>query len=162
MGGNLLIYSVFCISHWWYGILGLFLVWDSGSGQPSTVFLFHLYFTCWVIKCFNFLTFPKKDPLFLYKSGLLLGLLHYYRGFHCNGHRQIMIHGVAKSQTRLSYWTELNWTDAPNWSKWANGFLSSPLFMPKHLLNELHFYFPNWILLMQVMLNGSDTFLYLC
>ena len=22
-----------------------------------------------------------------------------------------MIHGVAKSPTRLSYWTELNWTD---------------------------------------------------
>ena len=25
------------------------------------------------------------------------------------------IHGVKKSQTRLSYWTELNWTDVYLW-----------------------------------------------
>ena len=25
------------------------------------------------------------------------------------------IHGVGKSQTQLSDWTELNWTEAPYW-----------------------------------------------
>ena len=30
------------------------------------------------------------------------------------------IHGVAKSQTRLSYWTELNWTKANKICKWTN------------------------------------------
>ena len=60
------------------------------------------------------------------------------------------VHGVAKSQTRLSDWTELNWTELrlfPNlrfslqksiqflvlWRKRINQFVNLPTYIPTHL-----------------------------
>ena len=36
------------------------------------------------------------------------------------------IHGVAKSRTRLSEWTELNWTDGKHYSQWWKKWKHSP------------------------------------
>ena len=40
------------------------------------------------------------------------------------------VFGFAKIQTRLSYWTELNWTEVWPWTSWLHfSFLDSPLFV---------------------------------
>ena len=65
------------------------------------------------------------------------------------------VHGVAKSQTRLSNWTELNWTQSMNnhYNKWlCHGLLICSLLQPEHarhtmctqqqLVNPLIFFHP--------------------
>ena len=36
--------------------------------------------------------------------------------------RRAAVHGVAKSQTHLSNWTELNWTEGHGWKRWLVWF----------------------------------------
>ena len=63
------------------------------------------------------------------------------------------IHGVAKSRTRLSDWTELNWTDIADCISWVLRLMS--LDSKTHSWNETHLYVGDSILSAKSQKNGT-------